>query len=307
MQHTARVSALRSALPRVLSIQSHVVYGAAGNSAAVFPMRRLGVEVWPLHTCQFSNHTQYGAWEGYATPSDQISALVAGIESRGVLGRCDAVLSGYLGSAEQGSHVLEAYRKVKSANPEALFACDPVMGHPEKGCIVPAGVSQFFVREAALAADVLSPNVLELGILAGGSDDGSGTPTTPAQVVEACRSLMGANRRTRLVLVKHLAAAGRNPGVAFEMACVTKNEAWHIATPLLPFDRAPVGTGDVTSGLFLCCLLKGAPVKQALEHTASAYHAIMQATHDAGEYELQTVIAQNEIALPGRWFEASQL
>ena len=42
----------------VLSIQSHVVYGAAGNSAAVFPMRRLGVNVWPINTVQFSNHTQ---------------------------------------------------------------------------------------------------------------------------------------------------------------------------------------------------------------------------------------------------------
>jgi len=192
-------------LKRVLSVQSHVVYGAAGNSAAVFPMRRLGVEVWPLNTVQFSNHTQYGNWEGTVTPDAQITALVAGIEARGVLGKCDALLSGYLGSAEQGGHVLEAVRMVKRANPQALFACDPVrprlltlntgfqqaliaykstqvMGHPAKGCVVPTGVSNFFVHEAAAAADVLCPNVLELGILAGGSSDGSGTPETTAQV-----------------------------------------------------------------------------------------------------------------------------
>ena len=69
--------------PSVLSIQSHVVYGAAGNSAAVFPIRRLGVNVMARNTVQFSNHTQYGEWEGLATPDEQISKLVDGIHARG--------------------------------------------------------------------------------------------------------------------------------------------------------------------------------------------------------------------------------
>ena len=86
----------------VMSIQSHVCFGAAGNSAAVFPMRRLGVEVWPVNTVQFSNHTQYGQWEGLATPTEQIGLLAKGIEDIGMLGRCNAVLSGYLGTEEQG-------------------------------------------------------------------------------------------------------------------------------------------------------------------------------------------------------------
>ena len=101
----------------MLSIQSHVVYGAAGNSAAVFPMRRLGANVWPINTVQFSNHTQYGAWEGLPTPNEQISALVRGIDDRGMLGTCDAVLSGYLGTAEQGEHVIAAVERVRAANP----------------------------------------------------------------------------------------------------------------------------------------------------------------------------------------------
>jgi pyridoxine kinase len=86
--------------PVVLSIQSHVCYGAAGNSAAVFPMRRLGVECWPINTVQYSNHTQYGRWEGLSSPNEQISALAKGIEAIGALGKCNAVLSGYLGSEE---------------------------------------------------------------------------------------------------------------------------------------------------------------------------------------------------------------
>src|SRR6218665_3346707 len=85
--------------PHLLSIQSHVVFGHAGNSAAVFPMQRLGVNVWPLHTVQFSNHTQYGQWAGEVMAAPQIPALVGGIDGIGELGNCDAVLSGYLGSA----------------------------------------------------------------------------------------------------------------------------------------------------------------------------------------------------------------
>lgn len=79
----------------ILSIQSHVAYGHVGNDAAVFALQRLGVEVWPIHTVQFSNHTGYGNWKGRVFDSGLISEVVAGIEERGVLGTCDGVLSGY--------------------------------------------------------------------------------------------------------------------------------------------------------------------------------------------------------------------
>ena len=45
-------------MKNILSIQSHVVYGFAGNKSATFPMQLLGVDVWALNTVQFSNHTQ---------------------------------------------------------------------------------------------------------------------------------------------------------------------------------------------------------------------------------------------------------
>jgi len=81
----------------ILSIQSWVSYGHVGNAAAVFPMQRLGHEVWAVNTVQFSNHTGYGSWRGTVFPPQLIRDLVAGIEERGVLPRCDALLSGYLG------------------------------------------------------------------------------------------------------------------------------------------------------------------------------------------------------------------
>eukprot|EP00729_Bicosta_minor_P009104 gene9104-12668_t len=111
---------------------AHYQCGAAGNSAAVFPMRRLGVNVWPLNTVQFSNHTQYGKWTGSVQPPTELTDIAEGIAAIDALDRCDAVLSGYLGSEEQGAAVLDVVAKVKAANPNALYCCDPVMGHPEK-------------------------------------------------------------------------------------------------------------------------------------------------------------------------------
>ena len=286
----------------VISIQSHVVYGAAGNSAAVFPMQRLGVNVWPIHTVQFSNHTQYGHWEGLPTPIDQISLLVTGIgrlDGGAVLKTCNAVLSGYLGSPEHGAQVLDVVQKVRAANPDALYLCDPVMGHPAKGCVVPQGVQDHHATASAAAANVLCPNVLELGVMTGTE------PRSPAEVLAAARKLL--DKGPRLVLVKHLAHAGLSPDDAFEMLLVARTSAWHISTPLLKFSRPPVGVGDLTSGLFLAGLLHGKSPPEALEHTASAYFEVMQATSAVDQYELQVVAAQEGLVSPKRWFEARPL
>lgn len=284
--------------PHLLAIQSHVVFGHAGNSAAVFPMQRVGVNVWPLNTVQFSNHTQYGQWTGKVLAPEQIPALVEGISNIGELGNCDAVLSGYLGSADQGRAILSVVQRVKQANPRALYLCDPVMGHPEKGCIVPAQVSEFLLEEAVAAADLLCPNQLELDSFAG----------RRAQSLEDCvgmaRELLV--RGPKMVLVKHLAYAGKNPD-DFEMLLVTAEGSWHLQRPLLAFPRQPVGVGDLTAGLFLARLLLGDEPVAAFEFTAAAVHEVLLETQGCGSYELEVVRAQDRIVHPRLRFEARKL
>ena len=283
----------------ILAIQSHVVFGHAGNSAAEFPMRRLGANVWPLNTVQFSNHTQYGQWTGCVMPPAHLTEIVQGIAAIDQLKRCDAVLSGYLGPAEQGEHIFGIVRQVKAANPQAKFFCDPVMGHPEKGCIVAPGVAEFHKRYAMPASDIIAPNLIELEILAGRDvkdvDD----------AVLAARELIA--QGPEIVLVKHLARAGYSQD-RFEMLLVTADEAWHISRPLIDFGaRHPVGVGDVTSGLLLVKLLQGATLREALEHVTAAVYEIMVTTKEMGEYELQVVAAQDRIAKPVHCFSATQL
>ncbi|EOL9128933.1 pyridoxal kinase PdxY [Cronobacter malonaticus] len=286
-------------MKNILAIQSHVVFGHAGNSAAEFPMRRLGANVWPLNTVQFSNHTQYGQWTGAVMPPSHLTEIVQGIAAIGQLSRCDAVLSGYLGSAEQGEHILEIVRQVKAANPQAKYFCDPVMGHPEKGCIVAPGVAEFHARFALPASDIIAPNLLELEMLSGHA-----VASVEEAVATACELIA---RGPQIVLVKHLARAGYQQD-RFEMLLVTSDEAWHISRPLVDFGaRQPVGVGDVTSGLLLVKLLQGATLREALEHVTAAVYDIMVTTKRMEEYELQVVAAQDGIAQPEHFFTAVKL
>ena len=279
-------------MKNILAIQSHVVYGHAGNSAAEFPMRRLGANVWPLNTVQFSNHTQYGKWTGCVMPPSHLTEIVQGIAAIDKLHTCDAVLSGYLGSAEQGEHILGIVRQVKAF-------CDPVMGHPEKGCIVAPGVAEFHVRHGLPASDIIAPNLVELEILC------EHAVNNVEEAVLAARELIA--QGPQIVLVKHLARAGYSRD-RFEMLLVTADEAWHISRPLVDFGmRQPVGVGDVTSGLLLVKLLQGATLQEALEHVTAAVYEIMVTTKAMQEYELQVVAAQDRIANPEHYFSATKL
>src|SRR3954468_12993954 len=184
----------------VLSIQSHVAYGHVGNASAVFAMQRLGVEVWPIHTVQFSNHTGYGAWRGRVFDGQAIDEVMQGIAERGVLPQCYGVLSGYLGSADIGHAVLGAVRRVREANPDAHYCCDPVIGDVGRGVFVRPGIPEFMRDHAVPAADIITPNQFELDLLSGGGS---------ATLVDAKASLAAIHALgPRVVLVTSLHTDG---------------------------------------------------------------------------------------------------
>ncbi|MBC8943858.1 MULTISPECIES: pyridoxal kinase PdxY [Xenorhabdus] len=291
-------------MKNILSIQSHVVFGHAGNSASVFPMCRMGVNVWPLNTVQFSNHTQYPQWRGCVMPPEHLAEIVQGIGEINKLASCNAVLSGYIGSAEQGNYILDIVKQVKQANPEAWYFCDPVMGHPEKGCIVAPGVAEFLTEKALPVSDIIAPNLLELETLV------MREIKEVEQAISAARLLC--EKGPKIVLVKHLSRAGYRKD-NFEMLLVTKENSWHISRPLIDTgERQPVGIGDLTSGLFLVNLLKSpsltnSALQAALEHVTAGVYEVMLETQKRGEFELQLVAAQDKMVTPTHKFSAVQI
>jgi pyridoxine kinase len=277
-------------MKNVLSIQPHVVFGHAGNSAAVFPMQRLGVNVWPLETMQFSNHMQYGHWAGSAIDDAQMAELVEGIGAIGMLRRCDAVLTGYLGSASQIEAVVEIVRTVKATNPNAWHFATPVIGAGAG-----AHVDEYLLEKIPEVADGVALTHEALQKLA------ASTIETADEAVAACRDVI--RRGPQVVLVKEL--RDRNsPADHISLLAVTENEAWMSQHPRYPFARQPVGVVELTSAIFVARRLHGDTVRTALEHTTSAMHAVLKATFDAGRYELEIIAAQDDIAKPREWLGA---
>ena len=277
----------------VISIQSHVAYGHVGNSAAVFALQRLGLEVWPVHTVQFSNHTGYPDFQGQVFPAESIAAVLEGMAARGALARCDALLTGYIGDPALGRVILETARRLRAANPKALWACDPVMGDHGKGLFVREGVPAFMTLEALPAADILTPNLFELELLTG---------LKPESLVDIRAAAEGVLARgPKVVLVTSLETA--TDEVA--MLAVTPEGAWRVACPRLPM--APNGAGDAVAALFLGCYLKTGSVADALGQAASAIHEILRTTLDLGAEELQLVAAQDRLETPRKSFVAEPL
>ncbi|WP_222047008.1 pyridoxal kinase PdxY [Modestobacter lapidis] len=280
----------------VLSIQSHVAYGHAGNDSAVFPLQRLGIEVWPVHTVQFSNHTGYGAWTGRVFDGQAVEEVVGGIADRGVLGTCDAVLSGYLGSADIGHAVVQSVGRVRAANPDAVYCCDPVIGDVGRGVFVRPGIPEFMREVAVPVADVVTPNHYELDALAGVP---TGSLTSVRDAVAAVQAL-----GPRVVLTTSLVTED-TPADAVDLLASEGGRHFRVRTPRL--DLSVNGAGDAIAALFLAHWLATRDAGTALGRATASVFGLLRATADAGSREILLIAAQDECVSPTRTFDVEEI
>ncbi len=271
----------------ILSIQSHVAYGHVGNDAAVFPLQRLGHEVWAVHTVQFAAHTGYGPPKGQVFEASHIREVIEGITRRDDFASCEAVLSGYMGSAAIGEAILDAVMRVKIANHAALYACDPVLGDVGKGFFVRPEMPDFMRDQVVPQADIVTPNLFELEALTGR------TCSTLDDTKSALRALHAKGPR---VILLTSAVIDETPRDAVDMIASDGKSLWRIRSPRLGF--SPNGAGDLTAALFLAHYLKERSVPNALALAASSVHAILEATFDKGGGELALIAAQNALVQP---------
>lgn len=281
---------------KVLSIQSAVAYGHVGNSAAVFPLQRIGVEVLPVYTVTFSNHTGYGAWRGPLISPADVADVITGIEERGVLGEIDVVLSGYQGGEGIADVIIDAVARVKKANPDAVYACDPVMGNAESGCFVAPAIPELLRERVIPVADIITPNQFELGFLTG---------TEPGSIESTLESAdLARARGPRTVLVTSVERPDREPDT-IEMMVVDDAGAWIVQTPLIPMKAN--GSGDVTAALFTAHYRRSGDAADALARTASSVFDLLSNTYEAGSRELLLVESQEAYAHPRLQFPVRQV
>ncbi len=280
----------------LLSIQSSVAYGHVGNSAAVFPLQRIGVEVWPVNTVHFSNHTGYGHWRGLILTAESVWEIIQGIQDQGVFPSCTGVLSGYLGDTSLGEVVLRAVSRVKEANPQAVYCCDPVMGDVGRGFFVNPQIPDFMRTRAMPAATVLTPNHFELEYLSG---------RAVTNLTEAVAAIEVIHRVGPAVVLVTSLRRQDAPTDQIEMLAADETARYLVTTPLLPLSIN--GAGDAVAALFYVHWLRTNSIAEALELAANAIFSVLELTHERGEREIQLVAAQASIADPPRRFRVKRV
>jgi pyridoxine kinase len=280
----------------ILSIQSQVAYGHVGNSAAVLPLQRLGFDVFPLNTVQLAHHPGYGAWRGHKLRPEQLDDILAGLQARGVLARCAAVLSGYLGDPGVAEVVARAIAAVRAARPGAPYFCDPVIGDDRPGVFVSAGVPEAIAARLVPLAEVVLPNRFELAHLTGRRIESLADALAAAAELRA--------RGPRLVIVTGLGLPERPDELA--VLADAADESWLVATPRLPL-ASGAGAGDAFSALFLGHYLATGDLRAGLERAVAAMFALVERTSAAGAEELELIAAQDELVNPARRFPTLRL
>ncbi len=280
----------------ILSIQSQVVYGHVGNSAAVFALQRLGHDVWPLSTVSFSNHPGHGGYRGRDADPAEMMDLVRGLDERGFLKRCDAVLSGYQRTPLIAEATLAVVSEVRNANRRALWCCDPVLGDRHTGLYVDEALPPLVLDRLVPEADIVTPNAFELQQLTHAPVD------TMISVLGACHMLQSMMRPEgpRIVLCTSVP-----DGDAVATLAVQGEDALIVPTPKL--DNVPQGAGDLLTALFFGRYLETGDIGGALSLAVSSVWGVLKASVDAGAHELALIPNQDLLIEPEKIFEPEAL
>lgn len=262
-------------MPVVLGISSQVARGHVGNSAASIALRTMGVDLWGIPTIVLSNHPGHGSTAGLQVPATKIGDMVEMLDEHGWLGEVDAVLSGYMVRVDQVEAVAMAVRRVKALNPKAIYCCDPVMGDLKKGLYVLEDAAVAIRRTLIPRADIVTPNLFELGWMTGMSVESQTEASLAARDLGCSQVLV-------------TSAPGSTEDEIANML-ITPYEVHKTEAPVL--ENVPHGTGDLLTALVTGHLVVGREPAEALEKATNTLTKVIQASVEAGADELQ--IAKN--------------
>lgn len=278
-------------IPRVLSIQSHVAYGYAGNKAAVFPMQKLGIEVSPIYTVQLSNHTQYDVFRGAFFSPEDIKSIIDGMKANNFLKKHDAVLSGYIGDVNVAKVIVDTVVDLKKANPNAIYCCDPVFGdiydHEDVGHIFASkDHPKMFIDKLLPIADIITPNLFELATLT------ETTINNYDDIKMACNTLIQkTGKQDQIIIVTSTSFNKAKTGIAVYQ----NGRLDYLESPKYKVQPKVSGSGDITAAMFLSYILNGEALSTALRNITTCLDGIFKTTHELDTDELALIQAQSFI------------
>ncbi|ANT58901.1 pyridoxal kinase [Salipiger sp. CCB-MM3] len=261
--------------PLVISIQSQVVLGHVGNSAALFPMQAAGLEVAAIPTVVFSNTPDYPTLRGRALPADFFAELLLGAKERGLPERAAYIVSGYIGSPEVAELTAGFIAEAKRLNPGLTYLCDPVMGDAGPGLYVPGSIAEIHRDQLLPLADLATPNPFELSWL-------TGRDLRTLDDMRDARAALRLAEGARLITTG--CALEDTPAGHIESVILSGPEVTRHPAPHLPI--ALPGTGDLYAGLLTAALARGRSLPDAVEMAQQLTGRALQRAAELGAGEV---------------------
>ncbi len=275
----------------IIVLSSHVVRGSVGNRAAVFALEVLGHPVWAVPTITLPFHPGHGPGTRIIPETNQFASLLEDLLASPWIEEVGAVLSGYMANPSQAESVGKFVKKLKTKNPEVLFACDPVMGDYPKEPEGNESEGKLYIAEATAnaikehlvpLADIITPNRFELSWLTG------------KKILDHQQALDAAKQYAeKQILVTSMAGYMRgNIG----NLCISATSA--IFAEHRELKNPPNGPGDLTAALFLSHIMSGHTSEKALQKTTSSVFEIVASAAKRGADELMLETDSSSISTP---------
>ncbi len=268
-------------MAHILAISSFVAHGHVGLAAMVPALQHFGHDVTALPTVVLSNHLAHPQSAGFDVACTKLHSMLDALDANGWLGSADAIVSGYLPTAQHVAFAKSAVQRVRAYKSDVLYVCDPVLGDDPKGLYVDATAAEAIKMSLVPLASVLTPNCFELEWLAG-------SPVTSAQ------SAIFASRKLKVPCV----VATSIPASEGHLAnlCTTHISADACSHPEL--QNVPKGTGDLMTGLLTAYLLDGCSEPEAMTRAAACVVETARLSQGCGELRLLASRTYWDTAVP---------
>jgi pyridoxine kinase len=272
-------------VPLALILSSFVAAARIGGGAQQYVLAAHKIDPVLAPTVMFGRSPAKGA-QGQITAPDVLRRMLADIEADAIFGMVDLFITGHFSSAEQVEIAAGTIERVSAANRDGAFSgrpvmlVDPIMGDAPGGLYVAPEVAQAIAGRLVPLADWITPNLWELGYLAG------------EEVIDAASAVRAVRKLGTRALVTSVPAGPDEIGLLF----VDADEAILFAHPRMP--SAPNGTGDLVTASFGAGLVEGLPPAEAAERTARAAAETVTAANAWGSPELPIVALAQRLVRP---------
>jgi pyridoxine kinase len=277
-------------MPLVIVISSYVAGSRVGGGIAPFVLAPLKVDPVLVPTTLLGRHPGWGPPGGGPVSAEQMRGMLQGIESNGLFGECDAVLTGYFANPEQVEVAVEAIDRIRAAprrhghahSPtRPLVVVDPIMGDSDAGRYVPEAVATALARRLVPKADIVACNLWEFQQLADCGD------------VKRIEKIAEAARATGRDWMVTSVPAETGIGVM-----LSEDDGVVVAETIQHGGRVPRGAGDLLKLRFIGGLVSGESHREALARATGCAEAVIAKALDWGSPELPLAACQRLIAQP---------